>query len=333
MKKFIVVLLSLSLVTGCLVGCGKKEEPQAEQQKTETGEVVSMDTEKTEEEKTPEVKTGEWEVVNLPFDQAPEEVKTVFNKAMESVQETLTPTKFLASQVVSGMNYAFLATDDVNADRYIYIYKNAKNEIERIEISKPNETLEILPNEKLAEVLDIPQADENANTEESNTEETTQPEVINHNEESSNANAGSNNSGNSGSNSNSSSSGSSSNSSTSTEQKPTYKNAEEALIGIYGSKEAAIKALNSDGKMDLQLKENDIIYSYTYPEELDADKIKMMKDEIVLAMKGEVNETHKSFIRDLEKEGNISGVKIIVKYSEKTGKEIVTVEFDKDGMK
>lgn len=114
MKKLLTISLALFMVLA-LVGCGNKKEPTKE-----------------------EVLGGYVEVEDSTIT---DELKEIFNKALEGLLgATYEPEKLVATQVVAGTNYKFLAkgtktTNPVTKGTYyITIYKDLQGNVKLLDI-------------------------------------------------------------------------------------------------------------------------------------------------------------------------------------------------------
>jgi len=313
MKKRLVIIsiLMVALVSSLLVGCGNKEDAEAEKEPSATVEENTEEPRKedagkepaqtnqngpsvVEPEDTPEV--GGWTIVNQKFEEAPKEVQEVYSKAVSYVETKLIPVTYIGSQIVNGTNYGFVAKDSESNDRYLYIYQLLDGTIDKIEISKIGETLEILPSkEEIQAAVDSGLAEVNASKQGSQNQ-SSQPTDNSQNTE---------------------------------EAQP--KNIEEALIKVYGSIDKVKATYNTDSSMNLDIKENTFTYSYTYPEELSEEELKVFKEEILNTYK-ESASTYTGIVKDIEKEAEMTGLTYNVRYLNKNGSEIVVVKFNNQGM-
>ena len=102
MKKLLLILVSMMMIASLISGCQKKQEQQ-----TEVNEPV--EEEPVKEETKPVL--GGWTVNNdIVNTVIPDDAKQAFVKAAADYKEVeLLPVVLLASQVVSGTNYSFLA--------------------------------------------------------------------------------------------------------------------------------------------------------------------------------------------------------------------------------
>ena len=144
MKKLLTVLLTLLMVF-TLVGCNSKEDTPVVDEPIKQEEVV----EPVKEE--PEIVGG---YVDVEDGTLTDELKDIFSSALEGLLgASYKPVKLVATQVVAGTNYKFLAegTKTTNpitkGTYYITIYKDLQGNIELKDI----ETIE----EKQEEALDL----------------------------------------------------------------------------------------------------------------------------------------------------------------------------------
>ena len=127
MKKLLTVLLTLFMVF-TLVGCNSKQDTPVVDESIKQEEVV----EQTKEE--PEVVGG---YVDVEDGTLTNELKDIFNKALEDLTgATYEPQELVATQVVAGTNYKFLAngtktTNPVTKGTYyITIYEDLQGNVE-----------------------------------------------------------------------------------------------------------------------------------------------------------------------------------------------------------
>ena len=114
LKKFLCVLLSILTVALLISGC-----KSAKSNETATSVV---------QKHTQEQLAGGWQI-NTDFENAkmPENAKAAFDKAVKN-KDGLKAVAYLGSQVVAGMNYAFLCqdTESGNAFYIVKIYNDLK---------------------------------------------------------------------------------------------------------------------------------------------------------------------------------------------------------------
>ena len=147
MKKLLTVLLTLLMVF-TLVGCNSKEDTPVVQE-PEKQEVV----EETKEE--PEIVGG---YVDVEDGTLTDELKDIFAKALEGLLgATYEPQELVATQVVAGTNYKFLANGTKTTNPitkgtyYITIYKDLQGNVSLLDIEtieeKQEETASTDPSE------------------------------------------------------------------------------------------------------------------------------------------------------------------------------------------
>ena len=147
MKKLLTVLLTLLMVF-TLVGCNSKEDTPVVQE-PEKQEVV----EETKEE--PEIVGG---YVDVEDGTLTDELKDIFAKALEGLLgATYEPVELVATQVVAGTNYKFLANGTKTTNPitkgtyYITIYKDLQGNVSLLDIEtieeKQEETASTDPSE------------------------------------------------------------------------------------------------------------------------------------------------------------------------------------------
>ena len=148
MKKLLTSLLILLMVF-TLVGCNSKEETSAVQE-LEQKEVI----EKIEEET--EIAGG---YVDVEDGTLTDELKDIFSKALEGLTGAkYEPVELVATQVVAGTNYKFLAngtktTNPVTKGTYyIIIYKDLQGNVELLDIETIEEKQEVIKEETKKEV-------------------------------------------------------------------------------------------------------------------------------------------------------------------------------------
>ena len=131
--KRLLVLLMMVMMLFSVVACQKKEETVVEE----------PETVETETEKEPEVVVGGWSVSESYNEYLSEEEKQNFESALEGlVGVSYKPVKVIATQLVSGTNYAYLAqgttvTATPATDYYvIVVYKNLEGKCELTSINK-----------------------------------------------------------------------------------------------------------------------------------------------------------------------------------------------------
>ena len=301
MSKKILALLLVFILVFSLAACSKKD-PVENTTEMETVEGDNSTTNETSsEEESNEVETpveegtseagnlvGAWTIVNQNFDEAPQDVKDVYEDAMKSLDAQYIPVTYIGSQVVSGMNYGFIAKDSQTLDRYVYIYKNAQGEIETIKISDPGERLEMVPTKEEIEAGVV---------EEEKVEETAQEEKSEN---------------------------------TNTDKEPT--NVEEGLAKSHGSLQAA-KEYYATSDMSINIAGNEIVYTYTYPKELEfTDTLIPIYKEEILKVYEENASAYVKTVESIEKDSGIEGLTYIVKYVTSDNKEVVTIKFNNKGM-
>ena len=302
MSKKILALLLVFILVFSLAACSKKD-PVENTTEMETVEGDNSTTNETSsEEESNEVETpveeegtsetgnlvGAWTIVNQNFDEAPQDVKDVYENAMKSVDGQYIPVTYIGSQVVSGMNYGFIAKDSQTLDRYVYIYKNAQGEIETIKISDPGERLEMVPTKEEIEAGVV---------EEEKVEETAQEEKPEN---------------------------------TNADKEPT--NVEEGLAKSHGSLQAA-KEYYATSDMSVNIAGNEIVYTYTYPKEIEfTDTLIPIYKEEILKVYEENASAYVKTVESIEKDSGIKGLTYVVKYVTSDNKEVVTVKFNNQGM-
>ena len=139
MKKLLTLLLTLLMVF-TLVGCNSKEDTPVVQEPEKQEEVV----EQTKEE--PEIVGG---YVDVEDGTLTDELKDIFNKALEGLLgATYEPQELVATQVVAGTNYKFLASGTKTTNPvtkgtyYIYVNKDLQGTISLLDIEVISETKE-----------------------------------------------------------------------------------------------------------------------------------------------------------------------------------------------
>lgn len=156
MKKRVLALLLATAMVFALFACGKKEETKPSDDSTP----VEEDTIESE----PEPLDDGWELNTVHHETEMEEEDAArFVKAMEGVDGTYAPIALLATQVVAGVNYAYLAYGNANAEaeeRYLFlatIYEDTEGYLSILEL-KGLETATLLAafDEEPAEKNDVP---------------------------------------------------------------------------------------------------------------------------------------------------------------------------------
>lgn len=141
MKKLLTLLLTILMVFA-LVGCNSKQDTPVVQEPEKQEEVV----EETKEE--PEVVGG---YVDVEDGTLTDELKDIFNSALDGLTgATYEPQELVATQVVAGTNYKFLANGSKTSNPitkgtyYITIYKDLEGNVKLLDI----ETIEEKQEEK-----------------------------------------------------------------------------------------------------------------------------------------------------------------------------------------
>lgn len=141
MKKLLTLLLTILMVFA-LVGCNSKQDTPVVQEPEKQEEVV----EETKEE--PEIVGG---YVDVEDGTLTDELKDIFNSALDGLTgATYEPQELVATQVVAGTNYKFLANGSKTTNPitkgtyYITIYKDLEGNVELLDI----ETIEEKQEEK-----------------------------------------------------------------------------------------------------------------------------------------------------------------------------------------
>ena len=148
MKKLLTLLLILLMVF-TLVGCNSKEETPAAQE-LEQQEVIEKIEEKTE------IAGG---YVDVEDGTLTDELKDIFSKALEDLTGAkYEPVELVATQVVAGTNYKFLAngtktTNPITKGTYfITIYKDLQGNVKLLDIETTEEEQEKIIEETKEEV-------------------------------------------------------------------------------------------------------------------------------------------------------------------------------------
>jgi len=340
MKKFRVILLILIAVM-VITGCSKQKEnesnPQPPTEQSESNTQSLLMNNSSQSESSTENNRGEWNIVNLPFEQASSDVQNIFHESMKNPQvvEELIPLYFLGYREDNGSDYAFFAQNGQNDKFYIYVHTNTEKVIEKIEISKPNSTLEILPTENF---ITIDNNEEN--TEETLSEEgpaSKDDEESDENSLSESTQTSSSTSTPSDSSSSSSSLTSSSNSTVSqmenTEPPEVKYTIEEGLIKRYGSNEEAVKQYNSENSgLSLTISENTFTYVYRYPIVISPDNLPKIQEDIINTYKTQEN-NYIEIIKNIERDAyNTADLEYIIEYIDKDDNKVLTVQLNNQGL-
>ncbi len=141
MKKVIIIALAAFMLFG-LVACGKKEPKAAEKAKEEAVDAANA-------------VAGGWTRAESPV--VTDEIKGLLEKAAESkLGAEYKPVALLASQVVSGMNYALLCriapvtSDPVEKYAIVHLYKDLNGNAEITDIIESGAETHIADGENLA---------------------------------------------------------------------------------------------------------------------------------------------------------------------------------------
>ena len=148
MKKLLTLLLTLLMVF-TLVGCNSKEDAPVVQEPEKQEEV-----EETKEE--PEIVGG---YVNAEDGTLTDELKDIFNKALEGLTgAAYEPQELVATQVVAGTNYKFLASGSKTTNPitkgtyYITIYKDLQGNVSLLDIETIEEKQEEAPKQDVTQM-------------------------------------------------------------------------------------------------------------------------------------------------------------------------------------
>ena len=149
MKKLLTLLLTLLMVF-TLVGCNSKEDAPVVQEPEKQEEVV----EQTKEE--PEIVGG---YVDAEDGTLTDELKDIFNKALEGLLgATYEPQELVATQVVAGTNYKFLANGTKTTNPitkgtyYIYVNKDLQGNVSLLDIETIEEKQEETPKQDVTQM-------------------------------------------------------------------------------------------------------------------------------------------------------------------------------------
>ena len=149
MKKLLTLLLTLLMVF-TLVGCNSKEDAPVVQEPEKQEEVV----EQTKEE--PEIVGG---YVDVEDGTLTDELKDIFDSALEGLLgATYEPQELVATQVVAGTNYKFLANGTKTTNPitkgtyYIYVNKDLQGNVELLDIETIEEKQEETPKQDITQM-------------------------------------------------------------------------------------------------------------------------------------------------------------------------------------
>lgn len=118
MKKILVVLLAIFMVTS-LVACSDKNNEEETKPEEEVEEVIEDDG---------EIVGGYTESEDKAIT---DELKEIFDKAMEGyVGNNFEPIELIGTQVVAGINYKFLCKASDESQKIVTIYKDLEGNCE-----------------------------------------------------------------------------------------------------------------------------------------------------------------------------------------------------------
>lgn len=118
MKKILVVLLAIFMVTS-LVACSDKDNEEETKPEEEVKEVIEDDG---------EIVGGYTESEDKAIT---DELKEIFDKAMEGyVGNNFEPIELIGTQVVAGINYKFLCKASDESQKIVTIYKDLEGNCE-----------------------------------------------------------------------------------------------------------------------------------------------------------------------------------------------------------